>query len=191
MTDRSVRRVAGFTLVELVLVLTLISIMASIIAPVFSIPPSRQVENDATLIATQLEMARTEALSNRRMVRVLFSTGSDTYRGFVDHNADDSIAGIAAEAAAFPEFGTRTLSDLVSFGRGSASAVPGDAGLGAVTLPGTALDINDQGIPDPWGTMGTVYLEHDREATAVAAISISSSGSFKVWRWDAGASSWR
>ena len=187
----SVRNALGFTLVELVLVLTLISIMASIIAPAFSIPPSRQVENDATMIATQLEMARTESLSNRRLVRIAFNVGGATYTGYVDHNEDDSIGAIAAEAAAFPEFGERSLSDLVIFGRGSASAVPGDATSGAVTLPGNALTMSDQGIPDPWGTMGTIYVAHSREPTAVAAISISSAGSFKVWRWDDDASSWR
>lgn len=181
----------GFTIVELVLVLTLISIMASIIAPAFSIPPSRQVENDATMIATQLEMARTRSLSNRQLVRIVFSPGGDSYRGFVDQDGDDAIAGVQAEADAFPEFGSRTLSDLVTFGRGSASAVPGDPGSGAVTLPGNALTLNDQGIPDPWGTMGTIYVAHEREASAAAAVSVSSAGSFKVWRWNPETSSWR
>ena len=187
----SAQKALGFTFIELVLVLMLISIMASIIPAAFSIPPSRQVENNATMIATQLEMARTESLSNRRLVQIAFNVGAGTYTGYVDHDGDDVIGAVSAETAAFPEFSERSLSDLVVFGRGSAAAVPGDDTSDAVTLPGTALTLNDQGIPDPWGTMGTIYLAHSREPTAVAAISVSSAGSFKVWRWDDDAASWR
>lgn len=187
----SAQKALGFTVIELVLVLMLISIMASIIPSAFSIPPSRQVENNATAIATHLEMARTESLSNRRLVQIAFDVGAGTYTGYIDHDGDDAIGAVSAETAAFPELGQRSLSDLIVFGRGSAEAVPGDGTSDAVTLPGNALTLNDQGIPDPWGTMGTIYLVHSREPTAVAAISVSSAGSFKVWRWDEEASSWR
>ena len=179
----------GFTLVELILVLTLVSIMASIIAPVFRITPSRQVENAAHLMATQLELARAHALSERRLVRVQIDVGGGTYTAYADDDGDDAISVAQSEIDAFAEFGVRSLPDLVSFGRGSASAIPGDAGSGAVTLPSNMVELNDQGFPDPWGTMGTIYITHQRDANAVSAISVASSGSFKAWRWDSGA--WR
>ena len=181
---------AGFTLIELILVLTLVSVMASIIAPVLRITPAREVQNAAALLATQLELARTEALAERRMVRVDFNVGGGTFVAYADHDGNDSISAVAAETAAFPAFGTRTLPDLLAFGRGSASALPGDPGVGAVTLPSNQLLLSDQGLPEPWGTMGTIYITHSRESSAVAAVFVSSAGSFKAWRWDSDAGAW-
>ena len=190
MTVRPAGR-AGFTLIELILVLTLVAVMASIISPIFRITPARQVENAAHLMATQLEMARAHALSERRLVRVQMDVAGGTYTAYADHDGDDSISVATAEIDAFAEFGVRSLPDLVAFGRGSATAVPGDASSGAVTLPGTRVELNDRGFPEPWGTMGTVYLVHQRDSDAVSAISVASSGSFKAWRWDGGSGTWR
>jgi len=181
---------AGFTIIELLLVLTLVSVMASIIAPGLRITPSREVHNAAALLATQLELARTEALAERRIVRVDFDVGGGTFTAYADHDGNDTIAGTAAETAAFPAFGTRTLPDLLAFGRGSASALPGDPGVGAVTLGTNQLLLSDQGLPEPWGTMGTIYITHSRESSAVAAVFVSSAGSFRAWRWDADAGAW-
>ncbi|MEM7417449.1 MAG: GspH/FimT family pseudopilin [Gemmatimonadota bacterium] len=181
----------GFTLIELILVVVLISIMTSIVAPMWRVSPARRVENMAHLLATQLELARNEALSERAMIRVDFDVTGDAYVAYVDHDGNDSIAASAPEIAAFPAFGSRTLERFVEFGRGSASAVPGDATAGAVTLPSNQLLLSDQGVPEPWGTMGTIYLTHSEDNSAVAAISVASSGSFKAWKWDAGSSTWR
>lgn len=182
---------AGFTLIELILVLTLVSVMASIIAPVLRITPSREVQNAAALLATHLELARTESLSERQLVRVDFDVAGGTATGFIDHDDNDAITGIAAETLAFPAFGTRSLPDLLEFGRGNATALPGDPGVGAVTLTSNQLLLSDQGLPEPWGTMGTIYITHQRDADAVAAVFVASSGSFRAWRWDSDAGAWR
>ena len=71
------------------------------------------------------------------------------------------------------------------------AAVPGDAGVGAVTLPSNQLELSVQGVPTPWGTMGTIYLVSPRDNDAVSAISVASSGSFKAWRWYPDDSEWR
>lgn len=181
----------GFTLIELILVVVLISIMTSIVAPMWRVSPARRVENMAHLLATEMELARNQALSERRIVRIDFDVAGGSYVAYADHDGDDSIGAVAAEIAAFPAFGSKTLDQFVIFGRGGASAVPGDAGLGAVTLASNQLLLSDQGVPDPWGTMGTIYLTHSDDNSAVAAISVASSGSFKAWKWDAGASTWR
>lgn len=181
----------GFSLIELILVVVLISVMASIVTPLWRVSPARRVENMAHLLATQLELARNEALSEREMIRVDFDVAGGTYVAYVDHDGNGAIAASAAEIAAFPAFGSRELDRFVVFGRGSASAVPGDATSGAVTLPSNQLVLSDQGVPEPWGTMGTIYLTHSEDSRAVAAISVASSGSFKAWKWDAGASEWR
>jgi hypothetical protein len=91
----------------------------------------------------------------------------------------------------FPEFGTRSLDDLVEFGRGGASAMTGDAGTGEITLANGRVLFDRQGLPAPWGTMGTIYITHSRDNAAVAAVSVASSGSFKAWRWWPDAGAWR
>ena len=182
---------AGFTLLEMLIVVTLVLIMGSIVASTFRLSPTRRVENMAYQMVAHLELARSEALNNRHMVRVVFDTIGLGYTAYVDHDDDDSITEVAAEALAFPSFGTRDLEDLVIFGRGAAAKIPGDTGDGGVTLTGGELDLSDQGLPEPWGTMGTIYLVHSRENTAVSAISVASSGSFKAWRWWPDPGEWR
>lgn len=185
------RNQRGFTLIEIILVVALISIMTSIIAPMWRLSPAQRVENVAYALASELELARSEALADRRLIRIVFDVGADTYVAFEDHDEDGTIGGTADEVAAFPAFGRRTLDGQVTFGRGSASAVPGDGTSGAVTLPSNQLDLSDQGVPTPWGTMGTIYLTHATDNSAVAAISVASSGSFKAWRWYPGDGEWR
>lgn len=181
----------GFSIIELVMVMTMILVLTSIVAPAFRVSPTRRVQNVAHQMVAHLELARTEALGRRLAIQVQFDTVNAQYKAYIDHDDNDAIAGVAAELTAFPDFGTRDLGDLVVFGRGSATVIPGDAGTDGVTLPGANLDIDTEGIPVPWGTMGTIYLVHARDNTAVSAVSVASSGAFKAWRWMPDAGEWR
>jgi len=187
---RDARR-GGFTLIELLVVVTLILALTSIVAPTFRISPTRQVQNMAFQVVSQLELARSQALGNRQLVRVQFDVAGGRYIAFADHDDDDAIGATADEIAAFPEFGVQELDDLLLFGRGSAAPHPDDAGLGAVTLPSNQLELDDQGIPTPWGTMGTIYVTHSRDNSAVAAVSVAASGAFRAWRWFPTPGEWR
>jgi type II secretion system protein H len=182
---------AGFTMIELVVVVLIVGVMTAIIAPTFRVSEERRVENMAQLVVAHLEMARTQALGNRQVVRVDFDVAGGTYVAYADDDDDDVIAGTSAEIAEFPEFGTRTLDDLLIFGRGSATTIAGDASTDEVTLPNERLELDDQALPTPWGTMGTIYITHSRDDAAVAAISVASSGAFKAWRWFPATSEWR
>ena len=182
---------AGFSIIELLIVVTIMLAITAIVSPTFRISPTRRVENAAYLVAAHLELARSNAMGNRQMVRVDFDVAGGSYTAYADHDSDDAITAVAAEIQAFPEFGVRDLDDLVIFGRGSAAAIPGDAGTGAVTMANDRFLLDDQGIPFPWGTMGTIYLTHSRDNSAVTAISVASSGSFKAWRWWPDPGEWR
>ena len=142
-------------------------------------------------MVAHLEMARSNALGKRLRTQVVFDEAARTYTAYVDHDRDGNITQIAAEAEAFPEVAERELEMFIDFGRGNASTVPGDPSLDAVTLTSSTLDLSVQGVPEPWGTMGTVYLVHRNDQDAVMAISIASSGSFKAWRWSPGGGEWR
>jgi prepilin-type N-terminal cleavage/methylation domain-containing protein len=183
---------AGFTLIEILMVVTILLVITSIIAPTFRMSPTRQVENMAHLIAAHLELARTDALGSRHLIRVDFDVSARTYTAYADHDDDGTIGAVAAEIGAFPDFGTRTLEDLIDFGRGSSTTgAPGDSGSGEVTFTNDRFSLDNQGIPTPWGTMGAIYLTHQRDASAVAAITVASSGSFKAWRWWPVPGEWR
>lgn len=181
----------GFSIIELLVVVTLVLALTSIIAPTFRLTPTRQVENMAHQIVAHLELARTEALGTRRLVRVDFDVANDRYVAYADHDEDGVINAAVAEIDAFPEFGVRSLEGLVTFGRGTAAALAGDAGTDQVTLAGGRLSLDNQGIPTPWGTMGVIYLTHVEDNSAVSAVSVASSGAFTAWRWWADTGEWR
>jgi prepilin-type N-terminal cleavage/methylation domain-containing protein len=181
----------GFTLVELVVVLGIVLVMTSIIGPTFRVTPTRQVENTAHMVASQLALARSSALGNHEVLRADFDVPGRAYTAYMDNDNDGVITGSTAEMQAFPQFGRRTLDDLVVFGRGSAPTLPGDGGAGEVTLNQARISFDRQGVPTPWGSMGTIYLTYSRDASAVAAVSVASSGSFTVWRWWPNPGEWR
>ncbi len=181
---RSPRGASGFTVIELVIVMSMMVILVGIVAPRIRVSPTRRVQGMAHQIAGHLELARTRALGQRQLVRVNFDeTGVQNYTAYVDHDRNGNITEIDAEVEAFFEFGERELEMFVVFGRGNASTIPGDPSLDAITLANNDLDLSVQGVPAPWGTTGTIYLVHEDDPDAVAAISIASSGSFRAWRW--------
>ena len=183
---RSPRGASGFTVIELVIVMSMMVILVGIVAPRMRVSPTRRVQGMAHQIAGHLELARTRALGQRQLVRVVFDeTGTQSYTAYVDHDRNGSVSnnGTSDEVEAFFEFGERELEMFVVFGRGNASTIPGDPSLDAVTLASNTLDLSTQGVPAPWGTTGTIYLVHEDDPDAVAAISIASSGSFRAWRW--------
>ncbi len=191
MEKRSPRGASGFTIVELVIVMSMMVILAGIVAPRLQVSPARRVEGMSRQMVAHMELARSNALGKRLMTQVVFDETARTYTAYVDHNRDGNVTQIAAEVSAFPEFGGRELERFVDYGRGNASTIPGDPSLDAVTLTSATLDLSVQGVPEPWGTMGTVYLVHRDDKDAVMAISIASSGSFKAWRWSPGGNEWR
>jgi len=179
----SPRGVRGFTVIELVIVMSMMVILVGIVAPRIRVSPTRRVQGVAYQMVGHLELARSRALGQRQLTRVVFDETDRTYTAYVDHDRNDNITEIAVEVEAFFEFGERELDRFVEFGRGNASTVPGDPSLDAITLASNELDLSVRGVPEPWGTTGTVYLVHQDDPDVVAAISIASSGSFKAWRW--------
>ena len=181
----SPRGASGFTVIELVIVMSMMVILVGIVAPRIRVSPTRRVQGVAHQMAGHLELARTRALGRRQLTRVVFDENERTYTAYVDHDRNGTLSnsGSTDEIEAFSEFGVRELEMFVEFGRGNASTIPGDPLLDAVTLASNTLDLSVQGVPEPWGTAGTVYLVHQDDPDVVAAISIAASGSFKVWRW--------
>ena len=187
--DGEFRSQRGFSLIELIIVILLMGLLSSIMIPNMRPTPLSKVRFAAQTLARDLELVRTRALSSKMNARMLFSMVERSYVGFLDYDRDGTIDETALETRALRARGRITLSSDVRFGRGTAAELPGIPGAGPVTFADGRIHLNGRGIPMPFGARGAVYLVHRDYPDAVAAVSVSASGSFKAWSYAGGA--WR
>jgi prepilin-type N-terminal cleavage/methylation domain-containing protein len=187
MTSRSLR--AGFTLIELLMVVTVAGAMMAIVVPRLRISESTEVQLAGMQLAQDLDLARTRALSTRNLARVSFSTAMPgaRYAGYLDDNRDSVITETTGEQLALRGWQTRKLPARVLYGRGTAPAVPGDAGSGAVTFANSRVEFDSRGLVRPRGEGGTVYLRHETKPGEVIAVVVSPSGNIRFWSYHNGA----
>lgn len=177
----------GFTLVEALVVIVMIGIMTAIVVPRFRVSHTSRVRSAARQLAVDLETVRTRALTTATMTRVTFNVATGTYTGYFDADRNGAFVQSAAEMDALAVFRSRVLTDGVRINRAGATPnVPGMAGAGAVTLPGSRLDFTSQGVTNPFGTTGVIYLNSVNDATAIAAVSISAAAGIRVWTYRGG-----
>lgn len=174
---------SGFTIIELLMVVAVVGIMMSIVLPKFRISEKTEVQLAGIQLAQDLDVSRTRALSTREMVRVAFKTGTRKYGGYLDADGDGTIVESDAEWQALRGFGVRTLPDRVTYGRGAAGAIPGDAPSGEVTFPNARLEFDARGLTMPMGTRGVVYLASENDPYAVVAIQVTPSGNVRFWTY--------
>ncbi|MEO7986477.1 MAG: prepilin-type N-terminal cleavage/methylation domain-containing protein [Gemmatimonadales bacterium] len=177
----------GFTLIEALVVVTMIGIMSAIVIPRFRVSEATNVRQAARQLAGDLELARTRALSTTSMVRVVFNTAAQSYSGYLDNNRDGAFAQSVTETNALGAFQMRLLTNGVRMARGATPNVPGMTGAGAITLPGSRVEFATQGITNPFGTTGVIYLTSANDANAVAAVSVSAAAGVRVWVYKGGA----
>jgi prepilin-type N-terminal cleavage/methylation domain-containing protein len=176
----------GFTLIEMLIAITVASVMMAIAIPFMKVSTSRRVRTQASQLSRDLELARTRAMSTRHNSRLVFDEGKRFYIGYSDDDGDGKILEKPAETLALRGFGRRDLSPDVNFGRGSAGAVPGDTGSGAITFLTNRVELNGRGVTVPFGTRGAVYFTHRDDPEAVAAVTVTGSGTVKLWVYRGG-----
>jgi prepilin-type N-terminal cleavage/methylation domain-containing protein len=71
---------AGFTLVELLVVIVILSIAALIAIPMLSSAGEIQVSSAADMIAADLEYAKSMAVSRQKTYKVIFDSANESYR---------------------------------------------------------------------------------------------------------------
>lgn len=175
------RRRAGITLLELIVAMSVLGIMAGMMVSRLRVTPSQRVRAAGVQLAQDLEATRTRSLSTRRAARVVFDVAGGRYRGYLANPGDTTFAQSAAEADALGTLRDRPLMEGVTFGRGSAPKIAGDAGNGGVTLASSRVDFSSRGLTTPFGARGTIYLTHRDDPTSVVAVAVSGAGSFRVW----------
>jgi len=70
----------GFTLVEVLIVLVIVGIIAVIAVPLYSSAASVQLKTAANMIASDIEYAKSMAMSTGRNYSVVFDTSAESYR---------------------------------------------------------------------------------------------------------------
>ncbi|MHC4241542.1 MAG: GspH/FimT family pseudopilin [Planctomycetota bacterium] len=70
----------GFTLVELLIVIAIISIAALTAIPMMSSAASMQIRSAANMLTADLEYAKSMAISRAQIFSVVFDAGADSYR---------------------------------------------------------------------------------------------------------------
>jgi len=80
----------GFTLVEILIVVVIISIAALVAVPMFSSAGSMQIRSAANIIAADLEYAKSMAITTGQNYSVVFDTNNETYKVVVvNQNGED------------------------------------------------------------------------------------------------------
>ena len=177
----------GYTLVEMLVVMIMVATMMAIALPQLRIAGSTRVQLAGMQLAQDLDLARTRALSTRSSSRVSFASSARKYTGYLDDNTDGTIGETIAERDALRAFATRELPDNVTFGRGSATAVPGDGTSTAITFASARVNFDARGLVTPTAAGGVVYLQDMTDPTAVTAVAVSPAGNMRLWTWRNGA----
>lgn len=177
----------GFTMIELMMVVTVVGIMMAIVVPRMRISESTEMQLAGMQMAQDIDLARTRALSTRSRVRIVFTPATqDSYTGYLDDNGDSTITGSTAEKLALRGWQTRDLPVRVTFGRGTAPGVPGESESGAITWASSRAEFDSRGIVTPNGASGTVYMRHANKPEEVVAIAVAPSGSVRLWLYHDG-----
>jgi prepilin-type N-terminal cleavage/methylation domain-containing protein len=177
----------GFTMIELLMVVTITGLMVAISASRFRISEFTEVKLAGEQMAQDVDHARTRALSARSVSRVKFTNSTTpSYAGFLDTDGDSVIVESDAERQFLHGSGKRELPKRVIYGRGSAPAIPDDAAGGAITFADSRVEFNSRGVVKPLGTSGVIYMRHTVKPENVVAVQITAAGNVRLWTYQGG-----
>jgi prepilin-type N-terminal cleavage/methylation domain-containing protein len=193
MAGAETRNTAGFTIIELMIVLVIIGITLTIAAPNFrGFVRENRVKTSARAIAVSLQIARLKAISSNRRCFVDFAPGSFSpadsfYTVWLDMNSNLAYDSGESDSTHLVQSDTKgsfkgyKLSQGVKFGVSGVSTGPESAAIPAdgVDFGGSnRVGFNSRGV----GTAGGVYLT--AENGSKYAITVSGLGAVRTWKWD-------
>jgi prepilin-type N-terminal cleavage/methylation domain-containing protein len=129
----------GFTLIEIIVVIVIISIAALLVIPMMGSAGDIQVRAAADMIAADLEYAKSMAISRQKTYKVIFDTVAESYRLAVYEN------GI-----------TTTITHPVNAGKPYAVNFKADSrvsqvNIDSVSFAGSEVDFDSVGSPNSGG----------------------------------------
>lgn len=177
---------AGFTLVEMMIVVVVMGLAMMVAIPRFRASDKTKARQAATQLTADLELARAKAMARRANVRVVFDAATNSYTGYLDWDRDGVIGETTAERDSLNAFGTRTLPNSATFGRSGQADITNFAGAGAITFPTPQINFDGRGLTTPFGTRGVVYVQLAADTGAVAAVTVSGAGGIRLWTTEGG-----
>lgn len=171
----------GFSLIEMLVVIAMIGMLLSIMAPKFRMSSTQRVNAAADQLVTDLELVRTRAITARAGTRLVITVATNRYTAFLDDDNNGTIGETAAETQALQSLQTRILTDNVVFGRGTAPQLPNFPGGGATTFATGRVNFESRGMTTPFGTKGVIYITSAINTNAVAAVTITAGAGIRRW----------
>lgn len=172
----------GFTLIEILLVLAVTGVLASVAIYVSGNPSDIAAKNAAEAFARSVSTVRAEALANTGTSHIQIDPADHKYLAvFVpsSYSIDD-----------IPPGRWDKLKEEVRFNAGQASAGP--LGNSTSSFPEvTSFTCDSSGRCDLGSSkVVTFYLSHPRTPSHVFAVTVSNRGETNVYRYDASTGSW-
>jgi prepilin-type N-terminal cleavage/methylation domain-containing protein len=171
----------GFSLLELLFVLCIAGILATIATPVFSTwIPDYRLRGMAKELYADMHLAKMRSIKENAIYKIVFTTGGNESYSF--KKADGTIEKTVL-------FNPDDSDSTVTFGFGDATKDATKAGgsppSDGVSYAGNTATFNPRGT----GTSGYVYLTNSKGSSY--AIGTLSSGVIHIKKWDRKSKSWR
>ena len=188
----------GFTLIEIVVVMLMLGVIATITLPrAIKSSPELQVDLAARAMMRDLEQMRMRAIAAKRSVRVVIDESKNFYTAYMDvtpmRTATFSLGSNEVERSGLLTRGSSggvpgvPLPKRVDFGTGSVSVGPQSySASDAISLDNDWVEFDARGMVVPAGSDGVIFLVHEDEPSAIAAVTISGASAFHAWRYRGG-----
>jgi prepilin-type N-terminal cleavage/methylation domain-containing protein len=188
----------GYTLIEMMVIMVMLAVVVAVAVPRgLKSSPQLQVDLAARGLTRDLEKVRMRAIAAKRRVRFSFLEGEVFYTAYMDISPGRTgVIESTDEEVHESRLVTRgsnggvpgvALPKGVVFGFGEATAGPlGGVASDPITLENDWVEFDSRGMVVPAGSGGVIFLAHEDDPSAVAAVSISGAGAFRAWRYRGG-----
>lgn len=175
------KKTRGFSLVEMLVILTMISILAGLSGmALFSWMGQADLKRAARTLVSLCQTARIEAIKRNTQTAVVFNGAASSCSVFLSPGADNDW-NTEADNTLLRKF---ALTDIargsISFGAGTATTGPNGSGaIGSFFPPSARFVFDSRGGST---SLGTAYVQ-DNSGNSIAIRMQSMSGSFRTWSW--------
>ena len=167
----------GFTLIEVLVVISLISIMASIAIPGYSVwLPNYRLKNASRDLLSNFQLAKLTSIKKNCNCAITFNQPvlGTTYDYVVFVDADNDLEFDAGEEILTKILWTSYKNVLFDTNLGSVNFASNDDGLPAIAFRTNGLPVSNSGAMG----MGTVFLKNTRDKTS--SVVLSASGNIRI-----------